>query len=73
MFQKVDSYVIYDRFALEIAPKKNFLFDLGKIDLPRITHVISDRNSNSKCHLYIDYEMVALNPPPLSLSFQKLK
>ena len=25
---------------------------------------ISDQNSKSKCHLYIDYEMVALKPPP---------
>ena len=49
MFQKVDSYVIDDGFTLKIGKKRlngwaasryfsNFLFDLGKIDLPRITH-----------------------------------
>ena len=49
MFLKVDSYVINDEFALKIGKKRlnglaasryfsNFLFDLGKIDLPRITH-----------------------------------
>ena len=49
MFFKVDSYVINDEFALKIGKKRlngwagsryfsNFLFDLGKIDLPRIIH-----------------------------------
>ena len=33
-------------------------------DLPKITNANSDGNSNSKCHLLIDYEMVALTPPP---------
>ena len=85
------------------------MFDLGKIDLPRITlakvqieirilsaicslirdgcitppppslpyvgiedysYKISDQNSNSKCHLIIDNEMVALNKKP---SMKKVK
>ena len=39
----------------------NFLLDLGKIDLPRITH------EKFQFNLITDYEMVALNPPPLKL------
>ena len=69
MFLKVDSYVINDEFALKIGKKRlngwaasryfsNFLFDLGKIDLPRITH------EKFQFNLITDYEMVALNPPP---------
>ena len=49
MFQKVDFYQINDWFVLKIANKRlnvwavssyflNFLFDFGKIDLPRITY-----------------------------------
>ena len=49
MFQKVDSYVIYERFALKMAKKRlngwavsryfsTFFFNLEKIDIPRITH-----------------------------------
>ena len=51
MFLNVDSYVINDEFALKIGKNGKtaelpaasrhfsyFLFNLGKIDLPRITH-----------------------------------
>ena len=36
-----------------------FLFDLGKIDLPRITHAKFHIEIGTKCHLRIDYEMIA--------------
>ena len=79
MFLKVDSYVINDEFALKIGKKRlngwaasrqPLLFQLFvrfRENRPTKDYSckISDRNSNSKCHLYIDYEMVALNSKTL--------
>ena len=78
MFLKVDSYVINDEFALKIGKKRlngwaascqPLLFQLFvrfRENRPTKDYSckISDRNSNSKCHLITDYEMVALKTPP---------
>ena len=44
----------------------------SRVLIPTGPWEILEKNSNYKCHLYIDYEMVALTPPPLFFIFFRL-
>ena len=72
MFLKVDSYVI-NEICPENRQKKaeppavtfpSFVLFSENRPTKDYSCKIPDRNSNSKCHLPIEYEMVALPPPP---------